>query len=312
MKDATSLLQADLSGLDWEDWCERLEDLAGDDGYCEPLGTDHAALLIEKKPILLVTFETRPRIMAGSTSGHPMAWPLIDALGWSHMALVSKHDTWFRDPHVISYFDRLIDDGFFDDFDQILFYGAGSCGYAACAFSVSAPGSRVLALHPQATLNPRLAGWDSRFTAERRRDFTSRFGYAPDMLDAADHAWIAYNPDTTLDAMHASLFARANTTLLPTRFMGDDLQDAFLRTNLLYRMLAQMSSNKLTPVSLAKLRRARRKDRGYLTNVMLHLERSGQVQRMKIFCESVLREQETRPIRRGLMRANRALEDMQE
>ncbi|MEL6314953.1 MAG: phosphoadenosine phosphosulfate reductase [Pseudomonadota bacterium] len=312
MKDATTLLQADLSGLEWEAWCEQLEDLAGDDGYCEPLGPDHAALLIEKKPTLLVTFETRTRIIAGSTSGQPMAWPLIDALGWSHMALFAKHDTWFRAPHVISYFDRLIDDGFFDEFDQVLFYGAGSCGYAACAFSVSAPGSHVLALQPQATLSPHLARWDGRFVKERRRDFTSRFGYAPDMLEAADHAWIAYNPNSLLDAMHASLFARANATLIPARFMGNDLQDALLRTNLLYRMLAQMSSRKLTRESLAKLMRARRNDGGYLTNLMLHLERGGQFQRMKTLCEAVLREQELRPIRRGLIRANHALENSQE
>ncbi|MEL7014228.1 MAG: phosphoadenosine phosphosulfate reductase [Pseudomonadota bacterium] len=312
MKDATTLLQADLSGLEWGEWCAQLENLAGEDGYCEPLGPDHAALLIEKKPTLLVTFETRKHILSGTTSGQPIAWPLIDALGWSHMALFSKQDTWFRDPHVVAYFDRLIDDGFFDEFEQVLFYGAGSCGYAACAFSVSAPGSHVLALQPQATLTPHLAGWDSRFAKHRRRDFTSRFGYAPDMLEAAKHAWIAYNPNSIPDAMHASLFARSNTTLIPARFMGKDLQDAFLRTNLLYRMLAQMSSGKLTRVSLAKLMRARRSDGGYLTNLMLHLERSGQFQRMKMLCQAVLREQEIRPIRRGLMRANRALEDVQE
>ena len=207
MKDLSTLLQTDLSGLNWEAWCDKLNDLAGDDGYCEPLGPDHAALLIEKKPTLLVTFETRPGIEAGQQMGQPMAWPLTEALGWSHMALFADHETWFRDPHVYAYFDRLIDEGFFEEFDEVIFYGAGSCGYAACAFSVAAPGARVLALQPQATMDPRRAGWDTRFAHARRLDFTQRFGYAPDMLAAADHAWIAYNPQNTFDAMHASLLA---------------------------------------------------------------------------------------------------------
>ena len=52
----------------------------------------------------------------------------------------TKGDTWFRDNRVYGYFDRLIADGFFEDFDTVIFYGAGSCGYAAAAFSVAAPG----------------------------------------------------------------------------------------------------------------------------------------------------------------------------
>ncbi|MEM6589720.1 MAG: phosphoadenosine phosphosulfate reductase [Pseudomonadota bacterium] len=309
MKDLSSLLQADLSGLDWDAWCERLDDLAGDDGYCDPLGPDHAALLIEKKPVLLITFETRDRLMQASAMGHPMAWPMTEALGWSHMALFSTSDTWFRDPYVYAYFDRLVDDGFFDDFEEVVFYGAGPAGYAACAFSVAVPGARVLALSPQATLDPARAGWDKRHITARRRDFNTRYGYAPDMLQAADHAWIVFNPDAPEEAMHATLFTADNITLVPTRFLGPDLQNALLRMNILYRMLAQISSDRLTIQSLATLLRARRADGGYLSNLMVHLEQRGQFRRMKTLCAAALKERESRPIRRGLIRATRALEE---
>jgi hypothetical protein len=50
--------------------------------------------------------------------------------------------------------------GFFDDFDQVVFYGAGQCGYAAAAFSVATPGATVVAIQPQATLDPRVTEWD--------------------------------------------------------------------------------------------------------------------------------------------------------
>jgi hypothetical protein len=43
-----------------------------------------------------------------------------------------------------------VDDGFFDEFEQVIFYGSGSSGYAAAAFSVAAPGATVIAVQPQA------------------------------------------------------------------------------------------------------------------------------------------------------------------
>ncbi len=307
MKDTQKGALAELADLDWTDWCLMLDQIADEDGYCDPLGPSHAALFIEKKPTLLVTFESFASMHSADRSGQPMAWPLTDALDWSHLALFSNGDTWFRDPHVYAFFDRLIDDGFFDEFDQVLFYGAGASGYAACAFSVAAPGARVLALQPQATLDPRVTEWDDRFTQHRRRDFTSRFGYAPDMLQAADHAWIAYNPGDPLDAMHASLFTSDTVTKIRARHLGDALEPALMRINVLFRMLAQMSSGKLTDLSLARLMRARRTDRGYLSNLMLSLESKEQFTRARQMCRAVLRDQELRPIRRGLIRVNRAL-----
>ena len=65
---------------------------------------------------------------------------------------------WFRYPKVHAYFNRLVDDGFFDDLDKVVFYGAGPCGYAAATFSVAAPGATVVAIQPQATLDPRVTG----------------------------------------------------------------------------------------------------------------------------------------------------------
>ncbi len=307
MKDLSSLTHADLAGLGWDDWCERLEDVADEDGYCQPLGADHAALLIEKKPILLITFETFESVLTKGKPGHPLVWPLTEALGWSHMGLFSRGDTWFRDPYVIHYFDRLTDDGFFDDFDQVIFYGAGSAGYAAAAFSVATPGAKVLALQPQATLDPRVTEWDTRFQAQRRRDFTSRYGFAPDMLDAAAEARVIYDPRDPLDAMHASLFTGLNVTRTRARFLGPDLEASLLRMNVLYRILAQMSSGKLTDLSLARLLRARRTDRLYLKEMRVALEEAGRFGLMKTLCETVLREFELRAMRRALERANKAL-----
>ena len=66
-----------------------------------------------KKPILLVTFETVATLRATSPNSHPFGWELFKENGWSHLSIISDGDTWFRDPKVYAYFDRLVDDGFF-------------------------------------------------------------------------------------------------------------------------------------------------------------------------------------------------------
>ncbi|MDT8329205.1 MAG: phosphoadenosine phosphosulfate reductase [Roseovarius sp.] len=271
MQDSAQMFDADLSGLDWKAWCERANDLAGDDGYCEPLGARHAAVLVERKPILLVTFETHQKLTELSPQAQPFGWSMAKALGWSHLCVISNGDTWFRDARVYGYFDRLIDDGFFDDFEQVIFYGAGPCGYAAAAFSVAAPGAKVLMISPQATLDPRVAEWDDRYIKMRRKSFQDRYGYAPDMLDAAESAVLLYDPEIELDAMHAALFTRSNVMRFRTRYLGYRIQPNLIRMGMIPRVLAQMSTGKLSHLSLARLFRARRDDTSYLFSLLQRL-----------------------------------------
>ena len=308
MQQITSATETDLSGLDWAGWRDRLHEVAGEDGFSEPLGDSHAAIFIEKKPILLVTFETFESINETSDAAQPLGWQMMDALGWSHLCLASNGRTWFRDRHVYGFFDRLIDDGFFEEFDQVIFYGAGSCGYAATAFSVASPGARVLALQPQATLDPRVTEWDDRFREMRRADFTSRFGYAPDMLDAAEHAYIVYDQEQDLDAMHAALFTRPNVTKIRVRFFGLDLQTTLLNLQVLYRMLAQISAGKFTTRNQARLLRARRSDPAYQFNMLRTLQARDRPGLILLLCHFVLERRNAPPFRKALGAARKALD----
>ncbi|WP_397542116.1 phosphoadenosine phosphosulfate reductase [Roseovarius salis] len=307
MQDSLNVTEADLGGLGWDDWRERLHDVAGEDGFAEPLGSRHAAVFVEHKPVLLVTFESYGSIQERSEAGHPLGWQMRDALGWSHLCLVSQGDTWFRDRHVYGFFDRLIDDGFFEEFDQVLFYGAGPCGYAAAAFSVASPGARVLALQPQATLDPRVAEWDDRYRHMRRTDFTSRFGYAPDMLDAAEQAYVVYDPEQELDAMHAALFTRANVTKVRARFFGLDLQTMLLQLEVLYRMLAQISAGKFNVGNRARLLRTRRANPAYQFNLLRQLQQRDRHGLVMMLCRNVLERRNARPFRKALREAEAAL-----
>ncbi len=301
MKEAPNTFDMPLSGLsDRDAWLDRVAEIAGDDGYVERLGALHAAIFIEDKPTLLVTFETYQGIKGQSRDAQPMGWDMAKALAWSHLCLVSDGDTWFRDKAVYGYFDRLIDDGFFEDFDQVIFYGAGPCGYAAAAFSVAAPGAKVVALAPQATLDPRVTEWDDRYRHMRGTSFTDRYGYAPDMLDAASEAFILYDPEVHLDAMHAALFARKGVTLFRMRFMGPELEKGLMRLSILFRILAQVSAGKLDSVALAQLFRARRRDGGYQFTLLQRLKADARPYLVVLLARKVLEQRNARPFRKAL------------
>ena len=263
-----------LAGLNTADWLSALDDIGEERGYFEPLGTSHSAVFTDRGPVLLVTFESVAAIRA-RPDHLPLGFALGDPHDWSQLCLVADGDTWFRDKRVYGFFDRLVDDGFFEDFDRVIFWGAGIGGYAAAAFSVVAPGATVIVAAPQATLEPRIAGWDRRHPAARRLDFVSRYGFAPAMVDAADHAFVLYDPEVTLDAIHAGHFNAPNVSRIPMRFFGGDPGADLIRLGLLDRLLTAAAENRLTPSLIHRALRARRDDPTYLRNLLEALQDRG-------------------------------------
>ncbi|WP_299782989.1 phosphoadenosine phosphosulfate reductase [uncultured Roseobacter sp.] len=287
MPDAAISFEHSLGNMTRQEWISEVTDLVDDHGYLTPLGRKHIATFVEDGTTLLVTFETHQGIQTLSEQAHPLGWDMVKRAGWSHLGVISNGDTWFRDPAVYAFFDRLVDDGFFDEFDTVLFYGAGPCGYAAAAYSVAAPGAKVLAIQPQATLDPRVTEWDKRFTEMRRVNFADRYGYAPDMLDAASETLIIFDPTETEDAMHAALFTKAGVTKLPMRNMGRILQTSLLQMDVLHALILATGEGDLTPGRFAKLMRARRDHLPYLRRLLAKLDQQGRHTLVHALCRNV-------------------------
>jgi hypothetical protein len=253
----------DDAGLVGGDWLQAMDMIAEDDGYLERLGARHWAFFAEDRPTLLVTFERAEKIRAREDQ-LPAAYAICKARGWSLLTLIAEGETWWRDRAVWGYFDRLVDDAFFDDFDTVLFHGAGAAGHAACAYAVAAPGCRVLAVAPRATQDPEVAGWDRRHKAARRLDFRSRYGYAPDMTEGAGHVWLIHDPLNAPDAMHAALFRAPWVTMLKARRTGEATERALNATQILDKVLEDAMEGTLTPARFARHWRARRSYAAYL------------------------------------------------
>lgn len=289
----------DLRNLDLARWRDALDDLGEEHGYFEPVGRHHSSLFLDLDRTLLVTFETIDEARR-LPFARPRGMALAAEHGWSLLSFLSDEETWFRDPAVWGTFDRLSDDGFFEDFEQVLFFGVGSGAYAAAALSVAAPGARVLAIRPQATLTPGLAGWDRRFPAARRLDFTSRYGFAPDMTDAARHVDIVIDPNVAPDAIHAALFARENVTIHRARGAGTRPEVLFDQMGLTGVLIETAMKGRLDPARFARLWRARRDNTPWLRGLVRRLEHSGQFARARRVCEYGLTTDNPEPFSRKL------------
>lgn len=267
-------LEDNLAGLGPAAWLAALDRIGDSHGALHRLGPAHHALFIDAGRSLLVTFETlqSARRNPGAT---PRGLGFVSRNGWSLMAFLSDGETWFRDPALWGTFDRLVQDGFFEDFDRVLFFGEGSCGYAACAYSIAAPGARVLALRPQATLDPRIAGWDNRFPDARQRDFATRYGYAPDMLEGACEAHVLFDPLNRIDARHAGLFRRPNVLLLPCPYSGQNLDLLVQRMQIDRPLIEAAMDSRLDRLAFARLWRARRTCPAYLRSLLDSARSSG-------------------------------------
>lgn len=281
----TSRYDASMAA-DHASWLARLDEICADEGYFEPIGPHHHAFFADEGPTLIVSFETVDAVRARKDQ-MPFALSIAAPRGWSQLCIMAEGDTWYRDPAVYRYFDRLVDDAFFEDFDRVLFYGAGMGGYAACAFSLCAPGATVLAAAPRATQAPAIAGWDRRTLAARRLDFSDRFGFAPDMIEGTGEVFILHDPREVEDAMHAALFTKPFVTQLRTPFLGPHPDQALEAMGLLPDLLVDAAEGKLTAARFTTVWRRRRNFGPWLRGILTHVESTGHLRRALGICRSV-------------------------
>ncbi|MCC6002639.1 MAG: phosphoadenosine phosphosulfate reductase [Pararhodobacter sp.] len=289
------------------DWLGIMQEIGDEAGYFESLGERHSAFFSDQGPVLLVTFETMAGIRGAGGGQMPLGYQIAAPRGWSSLTIVAQNDSWFRDPAVWGFFDRLTDDAFFEDFDRVVFYGASMGGYGATAFSVVAPGATVLALAPQASLDMQVAEWDKRFPAARRLDFSSRFGYAPDMVEGAERVFLLYDPLIQVDAVHAAFFRGPHVTRLRASHIGRDPQAELARMGLLRPLIEAACTGTLNTHHFAALWRGRRTHPQYLGRLVGRVQNAGNPARLVRVLRASLQKVDHPQLRAALAKAEEAL-----
>lgn len=268
------------------EWVARLEQVTEESGYFYNLGQRHYAFFADEGTTLLVTFETLSNVMA-TPDQLPAVHDFARKHGWSLLTIIADGETWYRDPAVYAFFDRQVDDCFFEDFDRVLFYGAGMGGYAACAFSVASPGAQVLALNPRASLAGREVCWDRRILSARRLDFTSRYGYAPEMLEGAGKVVVIHDLTLREEAMHSALFRAPWVTRLSAPLMGERIEWALRNMGVLPTLIEAAMAGKLTSALFATEWRKRRAFSPYLKALLEKAENAKRRGQAIAICRSV-------------------------
>ncbi len=287
-------------------WSNHIRQCAPQGSQYHRLDRRHAAMITQpaaEARHLIVSFERIQPLMESAPQRSPFGWRMREANDWASLTLFCDGHTWFRSKSVYAYFDTLIDEAYFDQYDTILFYGAGPCGYAAGAFCVSAPGARVLMVSPQATLDPQVASWDKRFKKLRRLDFKSRFGYAPDMIDGTSHAYIIFDPFSPFDAMHAALFPTRLVSKLKARHFPRAAAQSLDHMGILEDLAEAAMDGALSQNLFHQMYRARRQSFLYLSNlVRMSLLRGhlGRAQRVRRFMQPLIDAHFKRSERRAL------------
>ena len=267
---------------------QRLDDLTAEEGHFEPVGARHWALFEDAGTTLIVTFDQMATILASDT-GMPWGHGFTRDRGWSHLCFIAEGETHFRDPALYRHFDRLVDDAFFEDFDRVLFFGHGHGAHAACAYAVTAPGAQVLALNPRATLAGREVAWDRRDLAARRLDFTTRYGYAPEMLEGAGKVVVIHDLTQREEAMHSALFRAPWVTRLSAPLMGERIEWALRHMGILPTLIEAAMEGRLTPALFAREWRKRRAFSPYLKALLDKAETARRRGLAIAICRSVTR-----------------------
>ena len=300
MNAETDIVAEDLSQ---EDWRKNLAEIGKKKGFFEELGKDHTALYVKGAKgggdTLIVTFENLDHVY-GSGNRMPWGYDFVQKQGWSMLGLMAHDWTWYRDPAVWDFFDGLKKKRFFKKFKKVIFYGASMGGYAASVFSAACPGSTVILISPQATLDREIASWETRYRRAWSRDFSSRYAYGPQMVEKADKVHLFYDPNAPLDAMHAALFMGKNTTRYRCRFMGHRIASLWLLMGVLKPIVLECVDGSMTPGRFYSLLRARREIPRYQKEMIGHLKDHGRTWLVAHYCRAVLARRRAPAFRREL------------
>ncbi len=284
--------QIELSSTEKKvDWVDNLQQIGDEHGFFKHLGAKHSALYVGGGKDLIVSFENLDHVFEGGADRMPWGYQFVSKQGWSMLGLMAHDWTWYRDEDVFDFFDGLRDEGFFDQFDNVVFYGASMGAYAAAVFSSAAPNSKVILISPQATLDPKIAPFEKRYSkAKKNCSFEGRYSYAPELVKKASKAYLFVDPFHKLDRQHAELFKEAsNLNIYNCYFFGHRIASLWLQIGILKDIITQSVNGTLSPSLFYNLLRKRKDNIRYHREMVERLAQKGHDQLLVKYA-SILKE----------------------
>ena len=297
-----TVTQCDLPDDD-QTWGSIAEGIQGEDGFFRDLGR-HSFLHVRRGNTLVVTFDNLDIVMTKREDRRPWGYDFIEKNGWSMLGVMAAGWTWFRDSKVIAEFEALRDDGFFEAFDRVVFYGASMGGYAACVFSAIVGGATVVAISPQSTLDKAVVPWETRYKKAWDADFSGPYGDAARTIRTVELAHILYDPYQALDVGHAERIIGKNVVHWRCPLLGHRLGSSLNQMGVLGGIVRSAIDGTLTPAMFHTALRARKTFPRYQRELLAMAISRGKTNLARRICTYALEQRDDRYFRRQL----RALE----
>lgn len=265
-------------------------------------GSDNVLSFEPVSKKLIVTFDNLSVV-----KGDEPRWPwgfnfLTKTMGCSVLGVMAKKRNWFRHPFVHDSFDMLRDSGFFDQFDDILFYGASMGGFGALTYSQAAPDSKVFAVAPQSTLDRRILPAEDRWGWTARLDWDDRYADASKATSVAKDIVVLSDPYFAPDAAQVDRLTGDNIRKFRMPFFGHQLPNALVKMNILKPMLTEVFDGRLTGQRFYELLRVRKDLPRFQHDLLMKAEEKNHPKLAIRVCEYTLKKRNAKNIRRSLER----------
>ncbi|MGB5836073.1 MAG: hypothetical protein WBH14_03405, partial [Albidovulum sp.] len=217
------------------------------------------AYFIRRSPVLFVTFDNLASV---GEYDPPQPWLLArtQKSGFSILGLIASRKDWYRNSDTPRLLIALRDEGFFDQFERVIFTGTSMGAYAALTYSRIVPGSTVLAFSPQSTLNRDIAPFEARYRyAHRKWDWDdAEYLDAADAVEAATEILLFYDPFVPEDRAHAARLLGDSVRHIKCGHFGHRLIRQLKSCGVLDGVFNDVGHNRFRPAAFRKALRTRR------------------------------------------------------
>jgi len=234
-------------------------------GSIARVGSHTVTFLDVESDTLCVSFEHLGLHRRGSTARSPWLYSKLKSKGMSVLGVNAHLPNWYRDEKLINYLEDFFNKQRISRYKKVLFTGTSMGGFGALAFSALVPGSTVVAFAPQATLDPDLAPWETRFMRHKGLNWKLPYSSPVNTIDQAGQVYLFYDRFVHHDSKHASFFQAENVTHVNCNFMGHQFIPLLNRMNVLDQILeyAISDTNPGNPNYFGQLLRRRRQMPAY-------------------------------------------------
>ncbi len=182
----------------------------------------YAVSFIKRSRRLVVTFDNM-KSRDAPTPRIPWGFEFLEQKGVSHLGvMMNARNDWFRHHQLWGLFNRFQRKGFFEAFDDVLFYGSSMGGYGALTFARAAPGARVLAFVPQTSLRVEDVPGETRWRDAMARGDWDNPAYrdGADGIAQARQVQVFFDPYDVQDRAQVMRLTGPQVELFPVPFTG--------------------------------------------------------------------------------------------